>query len=265
MGYIRQKPIYISLPGMEVHLTTYFFGGIDDRPASKHTHPCYEIVSVENDKGVFFTIIPPLMEHFAKTAEPGKLCSILFTFTQECENDICRILETIDKVIEIQDTFDGIARIKAVKESFSRNDVGMDEQVVAELRLFFVRLAQTFQTQKKDPRYYTQTLEEERIALLNDFFNIEMRYPDCTKQQLAAKLGVCERQLTRILKETYNNNFSAILMESRMNMAQAMLNKGGMTVEKIAEAVGYTSVHSFRKAYINFFGHSPKKKEDTTE
>ena len=81
MGYIRQKPIYISLPGMEVHLTTYFFGGIDDRPASKHTHPCYEIVSVENDKGVFFTIIPPLMEHFAKTAEPGKLCSILFTFT----------------------------------------------------------------------------------------------------------------------------------------------------------------------------------------
>ena len=265
MGYTRQKPIYISLPGMEVHLTTYFFKGIDDRPANKHTHSCYEIVSVENDKGVFFTITPPLMVHFSKTAEPGKICSLLFSFTQECENDICRILETIDKQIEIQDTFDGMTRIKAVKESFERHDVGMDEQIIAELRLFFVRLAQTLQTEKKVPRYYTQTLEEERIALLEDFFNIEMRYPDCSKQQLAAKLGVCERQLTRILKEAYNSNFSAILMQSRMNMAQAMLSKGGMTVEKIAEAVGYTSVHSFRKAYINFFGHSPKNKEDTTE
>ncbi len=82
----------------------------------------------------------------------------------------------------------------------------------------------------------------------------------CSKQQLAARIGVCERQLTRILKETYNSSFSAILMQSRMNMTQAMLDKGGMTVEKIAEAVGYTSVHSFRKAYINFFGHSPRKK-----
>ena len=260
MGYVRQKPICISLPGMEVYLTTYFFRGVDDRPPSNHTHPCYEIVCVESEKGAIFTIIPPRTEHFSKTVEQGKICSLLFTFTQECENDICRIIGAIDKEMEIRDTFDGMARIKAIKETVDRHNIGIDEQITAELRLFFVRLAQILHSEKKQQRSHTQTLEEERIALLEDFFNIEMRYPDCSKQQLAARIGVCERQLTRILKETYNSSFSAILMQSRMNMAQAMLNKGGMTVEKIAEAVGYTSVHSFRKAYINFFGYSPKQK-----
>ncbi len=126
-------------------------------------------------------------------------------------------------------------------------------------------MAQTFHSERQVFDEYSENLDAQRIALLEAFFNIEMRFPHCNKQQLADKIGVCERQLTRILKETYNSTFSAILLESRMNMAQAMLLEGKKTVSEIAESVGYTSVASFRTAYKKFFGEYPKKKQDTNQ
>ncbi|MBQ7951160.1 MAG: helix-turn-helix transcriptional regulator [Clostridia bacterium] len=262
MGYVHQKPICVSIPGMNIYLTTYFFSGIQDRPPRKHTHPCYEIVCRKLNGKVIFNVNPPLVEHYSKTVADGLVGSILFTFTEDGTDDICQFIRSVQQETEIEDTFDGLTRLLSVKDALERNDFGLEEQLKAEFRLFFVRLAQFFYMEDKAAHPHTQTLDEERIALLEDFFNIEMRFPNCNKQQLAAKIGVCERQLTRILKETYNSSFSAILLESRMNMAQAMLMHGEKSLAEIAESVGYTSVGAFRSAYNKFFGHPPVKNQD---
>lgn len=259
MGYTNQKPICISLPGMEIHLTIYFFYGVDDRPPRIHSHPCHEIVCKNVNGKVFITLIPPLMEHFS-TSQEERICSFLFKFTDGDEDDVCQIIRSVNEITDIPDTFDGLARLLAIKDAVQQNDFGLEEQLKAELRLFFVKMAQVFHSKTdSSEEEHMQTLDEERIALMEEFFNIEMRYPTCNKQQLAARIGVCERQLTRILKETYNSSFSAILLESRMNMAHAMLVQGVTALSTIAEAVGYTSVASFRSAYKKFFGKYPGK------
>lgn len=266
MEYVSQKPICISLPGMEIYLTTNFFQMIGDRPPWRHTHPCHEIVCTQLNGITSFTLVPPLTEHISKSiAKDGVLCSFLFTFTNTDSDDFCQILRSVDKVTEILDTFNGLARLVAIKEALHQRNVGFEEQLKAEFRLFFVQMAQTFHSERQAFRDESQNLDAQRIALLEAFFNIEMRFPHCNKQQLADKIGVCERQLTRILKETYNSSFSAILLESRMNMAQAMLAEEKKTVSEIAESVGYTSVASFRAAYKKFFGEYPKKNQDTKE
>ena len=263
MDYISRKPICVTLPGMEIYLTTYFFQMVGDRPPWRHTHPCHEIVCTQLNGITSFTLIPPLTEHVSKSvAQDGVLCSFLFTFTNTDSDDFCQILKHIDKIVEIQDTFDGLSRLVAIREALIQKNFGYEEQIKAELRLFVVRLAQNFHSEVQSFSDPAQNLDAQRIALLEDFFNIEMRFPHCNKQQLADKIGVCERQLTRILKETYNSSFSAILLESRMNMAQAMLKDGKKSISEIAESVGYTSVASFRTAYKKFFGEYPKKKQD---
>ena len=265
MEYVSRKPICVSLPGMEIYLTSYFFQRLADRPPWRHAHPCYEMVCTQVNGQAAFTIVPPLTEHVSKSAEDGILCSFLFTFTNDEPNDFCQILRSVNKIVEIQDTFDGLTRLVEIREALIQKHFGYEEQLKAELRLFCVRLAQNFHTEVQSSVDPTQNLDAQRIALLEDFFNIEMRFPHCNKQQLADKIGVCERQLTRILKETYNSSFSAILLESRMNMAQAMLKGGEKSITEIAESVGYTSVTSFRTAYKKFFGEYPKRNQDTKE
>ncbi|MBO5408762.1 MAG: helix-turn-helix transcriptional regulator [Clostridia bacterium] len=265
MEYVTRKPIVVSLPGMEVYLTSYFFHGVSDRPSRLHTHPCYEIVCTKANDVVYFSIVPPLTEHVSKsTSIDGRICSFLFTFTEDDPDDICQILRSVNKVTEIQDTFNGLARLLAIQEALEKPHFGMKEHMKAEFRLFFVKLGQVFHSEAKISYENPQSLDDQRIALLEDFFNVEMRFPHCNKRQLADKIGVCERQLTRILQETYNSSFSAILLESRMNMAQAMLKDGAKSVGEIAESVGYTSLTSFRTAYKKFFGEYPKKNQDTT-
>ncbi len=224
-----------------------------------HSHPCFEIVCTKEKGVTFFNLIPPLTEHFAKSAADGRVCSFLFTFTENAEEDICQIIRSVDRIIAIQDTFNGMARLLEINEAVVQKKFGMKEHLMAEFRLFFVKLAQIFHTERKSEHENIQNLDIQRIALLEEFFNIEMRYPDCNKRQLADKIGVCERQLTRILKETYNSTFSAILTESRMNMALAMLTYEDKPIKEVAESVGYTSVASFRAAYKKFFGVYPGK------
>ncbi len=129
MEYVSQKPIYILLPGMEIYLTTNFFRMVVDRPPWRHTHPCHEIVCTQLNGITSFTLVPPLTEHVSKSVQKdGVLCSFLFTFTNTDSDDFCQILRSVDKVTEIHDTFNGLARLVAIKEVLNQKDVGFEER-----------------------------------------------------------------------------------------------------------------------------------------
>ncbi|MBE7010147.1 MAG: helix-turn-helix transcriptional regulator [Ruminococcaceae bacterium] len=254
---------HIILPGMEAFLASCFFCGMLDRPRNKHVHPCYELICIENGEEMSFTIVPPLFEHVMADAPTDKVSSILFSFLQEEIKDICMRLKSISEPVTIRDNFEGLERIRSVKQLALHPVPGAREQIAAELRLLFIGLARNVWMQEEEYED-VQTLEEERLAHLEEYFNIKLKDADCSKQQLAEQLGVCERQLTRILKETYQSSFSTILLRSRMNLAQAMVEQGKKSIEEIAESVGYTSPQSFKRAYRKFFGHLPVKKQIKT-
>lgn len=253
-------PLYIALPGMEVYLAESFFKSLTDRPKRMHSHPAYELVCVERNDHTEFVIVPPLKEHLAVEASPGSITSLLFSFPQSAENDICLDLKQIlEDPVTVQDDFDGITRIRNAKQLAENLPLpGASEQLAAELRLLFVCLARKLSHQEDAPSIHQQTLYEERLAILEDYFNIDLKDPDCSKAQLASLLGVTERQLTRILSEVYHSTFSEILLRSRMTIAHAMVMEGRKTPEQIAQAVGYRSTDALKRAYRAFFGCSIK-------
>lgn len=244
----------VPLTGMEIYLTSCFFEGLTNRPRRWHTHPCYELVCIETESGMEFTVIPPLCKHLAVDAPPERISSILFSFLPEGRDDICTVLRDVQTETAVADSFDGASRIRSVKSLALDNSYGAEEQMKAELRLLFVGLARALSPKKQIEPRREQTLDDERLARLEEYFNIRLKDPNCSKQQLADELGVCERQLTRILKDAYNSHFSAILLQSRMTLAEAMREQGKKTPDEIAEAVGYISAHTLKRAYLNFYG-----------
>ena len=253
-------PLYIALPGMEVYLAENFFKGLTDRPPRMHSHPAYELVCIEAGGSTEFVIVPPLVEHLAAEAIQGHITSLLFTFTQAEESDICHALQEITATpIRILDDFDGCTRIHNAKQlADSLLLPGAKEQLAAELRLLFICLARKLSKADHKPAPHQQTLYEERLAILEDYFNIGLKDPDCSKAQLASLLGVTERQLTRILAEVYHSTFSEILLRSRMTITHAMVMEGRKTLEEIASAVGYRSTDALKRAYRAFLGSSIK-------
>lgn len=252
-------PLYLPLPAMEVYLAESFFKNQLDRPKRLHSHPAYELVCIQYDHGAEFMIVPPLFEHLAAEAEPGNITSLLFSFMSEGNNDICLELKRITAPVTLKDDFEGRVRIRNAKH-LAENLLlpGAREQLAAELRLLFVCLARKLSTDAVVSVLPRQTLYEERLAILEDYFNIGLKDPDCSKSQLASLLGVTERQLTRILSEVYHSTFSDILLRSRMNIAHAMVMEGRKSLEQIAEAVGYRNVDALKRAYRSFFGFPMK-------
>ena len=245
---------------MEVYLAENFFKGLTDRPPRMHSHPAYELVCIEAGESTEFMIVPPLVEHLSVEAVSGRITSLLFAFSQAEPADICHTLQSVSGApIRILDDFDGCARIRNAK-LLAENLLlpGAKEQLTAELRLLFVCLSRKFSHATEEPALHPQTLYEERLAILEDYFNIGLKDPDCSKAQLASLLGVTERQLTRILSEVYHSTFSEILLRSRMTIAQAMVMEGRKTLEEIAKAVGYRSADTLKRAYRAFFGSSIK-------
>ncbi|MBO4262994.1 MAG: helix-turn-helix domain-containing protein [Clostridia bacterium] len=79
-----------------------------------------------------------------------------------------------------------------------------------------------------------------------------------TLGSLAKKMGLSPRQTDRFIRDAFGTTFKDLLVDSRMTIAQAMLEKGVPT-EEVAYSVGYSSYTGFLSAYKKRFGVSPKK------
>lgn len=263
-------PLHIALPGIDVMLTDKFFGSMVDRPPMIHSHPCFELICVQEQTGSRFVIVPPHILHLAETMHPQTLTidSLLFSFLPDMEenpDDICCVLQRLQDVTEINDTFGGAYCIESLKAALTDTRPGLGELMQAQLRLLFVHLARQL-CQADATLVMNRTLDSERLGLLEEYFHLNFTDPQCSKQQLAQYIGVSERQLSRILMETYHTGFSAILLRLRMSLATAMLRSGETSVAVIAQATGYVSVEAFKRAYKSWagrrFGQDDKEGHD---
>jgi len=252
----KNKLSAFSLGALKVYIGKSFYEPLADIPPRRHTHPCYELVCVDRgEEGMSFRINPPLLEHIASDAPSECISSLLF---EPSGGDDVTSLLAVDTATDIPDLYGGAYRIRSLKALSLDTSRGVREHMEAELRLLFVGLARSLGRGAPDLLVSTST-QKNRLTRLEEYFNIHLADPASSKSDLARELGISERQLTRILLETYNSNFSAILTKSRMTLAEAMLEEGERSLDEIASAVGYYTKDSFAKAYKRYFGKSPKK------
>jgi YesN/AraC family two-component response regulator len=82
---------------------------------------------------------------------------------------------------------------------------------------------------------------------------------------LASKFNLSEPYLSHVFKERTGENLSNCLERIRINYAHALLSETTMSIDDIAEKVGYNSSDTFRKAFKRFHGISPAMYRSSTK
>jgi two-component system, response regulator YesN len=81
--------------------------------------------------------------------------------------------------------------------------------------------------------------------------------PDLTVYKIAKHVGRPEKYITQLFKEHMGDTIADRLEQIRIRKATELLIQQELTIEEIAERVGYNSAHSFRRAFKRISGISP--------
>ena len=77
-------------------------------------------------------------------------------------------------------------------------------------------------------------------------------------EQVASRLGMSSRTLRRRLDEE-GSHFRQLLDEVRQALAEELLATGGLTLEEIAERLGYGEVSNFIHSFKRWKGVAPRR------
>jgi transcriptional regulator GlxA family with amidase domain len=78
-----------------------------------------------------------------------------------------------------------------------------------------------------------------------------------TVESLAARAHLCPRQFSRRFKHAFGRTPGAFVEQARLSEAQRRLAESPHSIERVANSVGYSSPHVFRRAFERNFGVSP--------
>lgn len=88
---------------------------------------------------------------------------------------------------------------------------------------------------------------------------IEEHCADITIKELVAKFHFNEDYYNRILKEKVGMTYSEYVQDIRLKNAHKLLEKTDMTIEAIAEIIGYHNKGYFYKIFVEKYGVTPAK------
>ena len=93
---------------------------------------------------------------------------------------------------------------------------------------------------------------------LNDIMNyIHTNYLTVTLSELSEHFHLSKPYLSKYIKDKSGMTFGDIVKNVRMKKARTMLKSGSMTVEAIAENVGYQNVEHFNRLFKKRYGITP--------
>ncbi|MEA4900936.1 2-isopropylmalate synthase [Desulfitobacterium sp.] len=112
-------------------------------------------------------------------------------------------------------------------------------------------------------------LSEDKDKRMSEILNyVQANYRTITLDDLANKFYLSKPYLSKLIKEKSGRTFGDNVKKIRMSKACMLLKNGNMTVERIAEAVGYQNVEHFNRLFKESYGMPPvqfrKQKEVET-
>lgn len=93
--------------------------------------------------------------------------------------------------------------------------------------------------------------------LIDTFFETHLK-DNPMADELAAKLYVSRRQLSRLLQKNYGMSFREKLLRTRLDRAAWLLRHTEMNVSQVAAEVGYTVPSSFYHVFREQYGITPE-------
>lgn len=121
-----------------------------------------------------------------------------------------------------------------------------------------VELAEQKMKEISDISYFAGDSEIERNLQLENLINTEFT-EQLTAKNIAERLFVSERQLSRIVKKRYGTTLRNVIVEKRLQAAVKLLEHTEKSNEKIAEETGFGTAKSFCREFLRFYGVTPKE------
>ena len=88
---------------------------------------------------------------------------------------------------------------------------------------------------------------------------VEANADTVTLASTAAHFGYHPVYLSKLLPKKTGRTFSEIILASRMRRAKLLLKQTDLSIEKIADMLGYSNSSNFYKAFRCYFGTSPRE------
>ena len=96
--------------------------------------------------------------------------------------------------------------------------------------------------------------DERLIGMMN---YIQENYRTVTLEDLAEHMSLSEPYVSKYIRDKSGKTFKDILTGVRLKKARTLLKNGTMTVEKVAESVGYPSVEHFTRVFKKKYNQTP--------
>ena len=97
--------------------------------------------------------------------------------------------------------------------------------------------------------------KDERLTEIVNY--IQENYTTVTLDDLSEKFFLTKPYLSKYIKEKSGETFGDILKKVRMKKACTMLKGSAMTVENVAESVGYQNVEHFNRLFKKMYNMTP--------
>ena len=260
-----------------VAITNHFLDETFYQPLRYHSHAGFEVQLILGGSGVFqvgserysvevgdLVLVQPECRHKIELESRSSMTRITFLFfvSGERDNDpqnryIWDAFEGAPDFLKVPDMVGKLPEIPVLQRELEKQGSCYLIRVKAMLQSLFVSMARAF-SRVSESQIQTINMDEDknRAQQIEDFLHND-GFRDMTCAEMAQALNISQRQLERILQNLYKKNFRTLRLELRMDAANALLDEGELTMEAIAETLGYSSVPAFYAAYRKFYGQTP--------
>lgn len=178
--------------------------------------------------------------------------------TENCGNRSLRRSQFIKLNRRIMDLLGLAWKQEELKEkAFWLNEVFMQPEISG--GEYFQRLRQLCRKICNDNVEKKQEQRGLLVAEIKEYIREHYCEPDMGLSRVGGEFRMSESYLSTLFKEQSGGNFADYVEALRIERACELLQNTDNTVNDVAEAVGYNSVQSFRRAFKRVKGVSPKE------
>lgn len=244
---------------------------LDERP---HKHSFVEFHYIFGGKETLFfpkedqrvnltpgqiAMIPRGLYHCAETEEDASVSRLCFNFSADPEavsgNPILSVFQRGGQALILKDPAVSAAmdRWRSILED-DKDPMAQTREGVILLDVVldvFRRLSEG----RSVPLGQNQTKQRQKWLIEEHIFT---RYhaPEGL-EGLAQKLYLSPRQTRKLVKSFYGEDYKTLIIRQRMEMAQIFLESKKLSLEEVAEKIGYRSYSGFHLAFVRQFGITP--------
>ena len=142
-----------------------------------------------------------------------------------------------------------------LEEEAKQMDTGYAYMIRSVLEQIIIRLLRNVLRKSSEEHRIVKTPYERRKFIIDE--TMIYQYKDITLEKLAEYLNLSARQTARVLNEEYGMNFLELRTQSRLHAAASLLIGTTLSINEVAELVGYDNEIYFGRQFKELYGVTP--------